>query len=201
MNYYKLIAGDKRSPQSKLQVFITHASHVCSQHSFGLPLRMKGMHKTLWSRAFGPSTPCIPSYPSCFDYLSPETYAKHSAGAKAFGTSIVVARTSLPLVLTSYMYFSKIFGSQPVNRLCGSTIWYHLWHPQFQHSKMTLKHNLWVFPGLREWSWALKLTRHHSSRYLTAIKQPCAINPSSCAGFAKSEEMRTSCSQSVHNLK
>ena len=24
-----------------LQVFITHASHVCSQHSFGLPLRMK----------------------------------------------------------------------------------------------------------------------------------------------------------------
>ena len=25
---------------------------------------MKGMHKTLWSRAFGPSTPCIPSYPS-----------------------------------------------------------------------------------------------------------------------------------------
>ena len=46
-----------------------------------------------------------------------------------------------------------------------------------------------------------QLTRHHSSRYLTAIKQPCAINPSSCAGFAKSEEMRTSCSQSVHNLK
>ena len=27
-----------------LQVFITHASHVCSQHSFGPPLWMNGMH-------------------------------------------------------------------------------------------------------------------------------------------------------------
>ena len=27
-------------------VFVTHASHVCSQHSFGLPLTMNGMHKT-----------------------------------------------------------------------------------------------------------------------------------------------------------
>ena len=30
---------------------------------------------------------------ACFDYLSRETYAKHSAGAKAFWPSIVVART------------------------------------------------------------------------------------------------------------
>ena len=30
---------------------ITHASHVCSQHSFGLPLRMSGMHKTQFDRA------------------------------------------------------------------------------------------------------------------------------------------------------
>ena len=29
-----------------LQVVITHASHVCTQHSFGLPLRMNGMPKT-----------------------------------------------------------------------------------------------------------------------------------------------------------
>ena len=28
-----------------LQVVITHASHVCSQHLFGLPLRMNGMHR------------------------------------------------------------------------------------------------------------------------------------------------------------
>ena len=50
-----------------LQVVITHASHVCSQHSFGLPLRMYRMHTThfdhapldllplIWSRVFRPS--------------------------------------------------------------------------------------------------------------------------------------------------
>ena len=29
-----------------LQIVITHALHACSQHSFGLPLTMNGMHKT-----------------------------------------------------------------------------------------------------------------------------------------------------------
>ena len=51
-----------------LQVVITHASHVCSQHLFGLQLRMYGMHGTqfdharwdllslvIWSRLFWPS--------------------------------------------------------------------------------------------------------------------------------------------------
>ena len=28
-----------------LQVIITHTSHVCSQHSFEIPLRMNGMHR------------------------------------------------------------------------------------------------------------------------------------------------------------
>ena len=28
-----------------LQVVIRHASHVCSQHSFELPLRLSGMHR------------------------------------------------------------------------------------------------------------------------------------------------------------
>ena len=28
------------------QVVISHSSHVCSQHSFGLPLRMNGMYRT-----------------------------------------------------------------------------------------------------------------------------------------------------------
>ena len=69
-------AGDKRSPQSNLQVVITHASHVCSQHSFGL--RMNGMHRTqfdhalldllslkIWSREFDHA---------CFDHLSRETF-------------------------------------------------------------------------------------------------------------------------------
>ena len=34
-----------------LQVVITHASHVCSQHSFGLPLRTNGMHITQFDHA------------------------------------------------------------------------------------------------------------------------------------------------------
>ena len=34
-----------------LQVIITHASHPCSQHSFGIPLRMYGMHKTHFDHA------------------------------------------------------------------------------------------------------------------------------------------------------
>ena len=39
-----------------LQVVITHVSHVCSQHSFGLPLGMNGMHiNAIWSCTFGPS--------------------------------------------------------------------------------------------------------------------------------------------------
>ena len=40
-----------------LQGAITHTWHVCSQHSFGLPLRVNGEHKTqvTRSRTFGPS--------------------------------------------------------------------------------------------------------------------------------------------------
>ena len=46
------IADDKRSLQSlNLQVVITHASHVCSQHLIGLPLRVNGMHRTLFDHA------------------------------------------------------------------------------------------------------------------------------------------------------
>lgn len=40
-----------------LQGAITHTWHVCSQHSFELPLRVNGEHKTqvTRSRTFGPS--------------------------------------------------------------------------------------------------------------------------------------------------
>ena len=34
-----------------LQVVITHASHVCIHHSFGLPLRMNGMQRTKFDHA------------------------------------------------------------------------------------------------------------------------------------------------------
>ena len=33
------------------QGVITHASHLCSQRSFGLPLRMNGMHITQFDHA------------------------------------------------------------------------------------------------------------------------------------------------------
>ena len=46
-----IIIADKRSPQSYLQVVITYASYVCSQHSFGLPVRMYGMHRTHFDHA------------------------------------------------------------------------------------------------------------------------------------------------------
>ena len=48
--YYSLRATrGARSPN--LQVVITHASHVCSQRSFGLPLRMNGMRRTQFDHA------------------------------------------------------------------------------------------------------------------------------------------------------
>ena len=50
----------------------------------------------IWSRAFGRSITCN----VCLDHLSRETYAKNSYGAKAFWTSIVVARTPKPLIIT-----------------------------------------------------------------------------------------------------
>ena len=35
-----------QSPNLNQQVAITHVSHVCKQHSFGLPLRVNGMQRT-----------------------------------------------------------------------------------------------------------------------------------------------------------
>ena len=47
-----LLRATRRDRNPHLQVIITHTSHVYSQHSFGLPLRMNGMHRTqFWSRA------------------------------------------------------------------------------------------------------------------------------------------------------
>ena len=42
-----------------LQAVITHASHVCSQYSFGLLLRMNGMHKTQFDHAHFDLIPLI----------------------------------------------------------------------------------------------------------------------------------------------
>ena len=53
LRFVKVItAGDKRGARNpNLQVVITHASQVCSQHSFGLPVRMNEMHRTQFDHA------------------------------------------------------------------------------------------------------------------------------------------------------
>ena len=60
-----LLRATRGARNPNVEVVITHASHVCSQLSFGLPLRMNGMHRTQFDHA-------------CFDLLSRETYAKHT---------------------------------------------------------------------------------------------------------------------------
>ena len=39
-DFQLFLQATRRARNPNLQVVITHASHVCSQHSFGLPLRM-----------------------------------------------------------------------------------------------------------------------------------------------------------------
>ena len=55
--YGTLLQATRGARNPNLQVVITHASHVCNQHSFGLPLRMNGMHRTQFDHAcqYGPS--------------------------------------------------------------------------------------------------------------------------------------------------
>ena len=45
-NFAKQLQVTRGAHNPNLQVVITHVSHVCSQHSFGLPIRMNGMHRT-----------------------------------------------------------------------------------------------------------------------------------------------------------
>ena len=40
-----LLRATRGAHNPNLKVVITHASHLCSQHSFGLPLRMNGMQR------------------------------------------------------------------------------------------------------------------------------------------------------------
>ena len=50
-NSKTLLPATRGACNPYLQVVITHASHVCSQHSFGLPLRMNGMYRTQFDNA------------------------------------------------------------------------------------------------------------------------------------------------------
>ena len=78
---YQLIAGDNPN----LKVVVMHAMHVCSQHLFGLPLRMYGMHRTQFDHESPPSTPhdLITCVLAICHVKHGETYAKHSNGAKS----------------------------------------------------------------------------------------------------------------------
>ena len=46
-----LLQASKGACNPNLQVVITHASHVCRQYSFGLPLRLYGMHRKHFDHA------------------------------------------------------------------------------------------------------------------------------------------------------
>ena len=48
----QLLRATRGACNPNLQAVIRHASHVCSQHSFGLPLRMYGMHRTHFDHAY-----------------------------------------------------------------------------------------------------------------------------------------------------
>ena len=51
LDFFDLLRATRGARSPSLQVVITHASYVCSQHSFGLPLRMCGMHRVLFDQA------------------------------------------------------------------------------------------------------------------------------------------------------
>ena len=87
-----LLRAIRGARNPNLQVVIMHASHVCSQCSFGLPLRMNWMNKMQFDHVCFDFLPSLSDH-LCFDHLSCETYAKHSAGVKVFGPSIVLACT------------------------------------------------------------------------------------------------------------
>ena len=46
-----LLRATRGECNPNLEVVITHASHVCSQHSFGIPLRMNRMQRTQFDHA------------------------------------------------------------------------------------------------------------------------------------------------------
>ena len=80
-----LLRATRRSPNPNFQVVITHALHLYSQHSFGLPLRLNGMHRTQFDHAR-------------LDFLSLVIWSRvlchvklpQSSGAKPFSPLIVV---------------------------------------------------------------------------------------------------------------
>ena len=50
LSYNQVVRATRGAHNPNLQVVMTHASHVCSQHSFGIPLRMNGMYQMQFCR-------------------------------------------------------------------------------------------------------------------------------------------------------
>ena len=49
--YILLLRATRGARNPNIQAVITRASHVCSQHLFGLPLQMYGMYRTIFDHA------------------------------------------------------------------------------------------------------------------------------------------------------
>ena len=88
-----LLGATRAARNPNLQVVVMCASHVCSQHSFGLPLGMSEIHITQIDHSNVDVLYHSASDHGCLDHLSCETCVKHSIGVKAFSFSIVAART------------------------------------------------------------------------------------------------------------
>ena len=72
-----------------LQVVITDALNVCSQHLFGRPLRINGILEMQFDHAHFDLLPLV-----IFSRVSLSgIYTKHSVGAKTFVPPIVISRT------------------------------------------------------------------------------------------------------------
>ena len=107
-----LLRATRGARNLNLQVVIIYASHasfVCSRHSFGLPLRMNGIYRMQLDRSHL-GLLSLAFWYACLDHLSRETSAVHSVGVKAFSSSIIVAPTQL-LVISSFhriIYWSQL---------------------------------------------------------------------------------------------
>ena len=102
------VAGDKSSPQNLVFV-ITHASHVCSQHLFGPPLRMNRIYRTQFEHARFNLLPLnLITHVWTICHEKP-TQSTHCTGAKTFdlGPSSPTLLNLWLLHVQVYLYISS----------------------------------------------------------------------------------------------
>ena len=93
-----------------LEVVITHVSHICSQHSFELPLRLTGMHRMQFDHVHFDLLSLV--IWSCLFWLSVKwnlLKLKNSNGAKVFWPSVFGLRTLRNLWLLLVICWSVLF--------------------------------------------------------------------------------------------